>query len=130
MDWTPDLSVGVEMIDEQHKELIRRMNDFYQSVKSDDREKVFELLKFMSDYVTSHFREEEALQQKYNNPDYAEHRKLHQGFEKDVRQLEEDIRKNYTVATKSLVGMTLMNWLMLHIMRVDKKLGEYIRSRG
>ncbi len=29
MDWTPDLSVGVDAIDDQHKELIRRMNAFF-----------------------------------------------------------------------------------------------------
>ncbi len=128
MEWTPDLAVGVEPIDEQHKELIRRIDNFYKSVQKDDREKVLEMLAFMSDYVTTHFREEEALQRKYNYPEYAAHCQLHLTFEKDVHQLEEDIKKNFTVATKSLVGMTLMNWFMLHIQRVDKKLGEFIRG--
>lgn len=128
MEWTPDLSVGVELIDDQHKELIRRMNDFYKSIEGNDREKVLEMLTFMSDYVTTHFREEEMLQVRYNYPDYTAHKKLHQDFEKDVRKLAEDIEKNFTVATKSLVGMTLTNWLMMHILRVDKKLGAFIRG--
>jgi hypothetical protein len=46
-----------------------------------------------------------------------------------VRKLTEDIQKNgFTVATKSLVGMTLTRWLTLHILRADKAVGAFIRG--
>lgn len=128
MDWTADLSVGVEAIDNQHKELIRRMNNFFQSMEGDSREKVLEMLSFLGEYVVTHFRDEEALQVRYNYPGYAEHRKLHQDFMKDVGEMTADIKKNgFTVATKAMVGMTLTSWLTLHIRRADKAVGDYIR---
>ena len=128
MEWTPDLSVGVEAIDNQHKELIRRMNNFFQSMEGDNREKVLEMLSFLGDYVVTHFRDEEALQVRYNYPGYAEHRKLHQDFVKDVGEMTKNIKENgFTVASKAMVGMTLTSWLTLHIRRADKAVGDYIR---
>ncbi len=44
--------------------------------------------------------------------------------------MSEDIQEHgFTVATKSLVGLTLTNWLTLHINREDKALGRFIRSK-
>ncbi len=80
MEWTNELSVGVEAIDNQHKELIHRLNTFYDSLSTDSQAKVMEMLAFLSDYVVSHFRDEEALQVRYNYPGYVDHRKLHQAF--------------------------------------------------
>jgi hemerythrin len=127
MEWTPGLSVGVEAIDNQHKELIRRMNIFFASMEGDDREKVLDMLVFLSDYVATHFRDEEALQVKSNYPGYLEHRRIHQDFVREVNKLSADIKTDYTVATKSLVGMTLTRWLTLHIRKKDKAVGDYIR---
>lgn len=130
MEWTNELTVGVEAIDNQHKELIRRMNAFFDSLNTDNQAKVMEMLSFLGEYVVTHFRDEEALQVRYNYPGYADHRKLHQAFIKDVKQMSDDIKSHgFTVATKSLVGLTLTNWLTLHINREDKALGKYIRSR-
>ena len=126
MEWTPDLSVGVKAIDDQHKELIRRMNIFFASMEGDDRKKVLDMLGFLGEYVVSHFRDEEALQVKHNYPGYLEHRRIHQDFVRDVQKLTADIEKSYTVATKSLVGMTLTRWLTLHIRKEDKAVGDYI----
>ncbi len=129
MEWTPDLSVGVEQIDNQHKELISRMNAFFDSMSTDSQAKVMEMLGFLEDYVITHFKAEEALQLRYNYPGYAAHRKLHQAFMADVRQLSENIiNGGFTVATRSLVGSTLTNWLMLHIRKEDKAVGAFIRG--
>ncbi len=128
MEWTPDLSVGVEAIDNQHKELIQRMNRFFESMEGDNRQKVLDMLAFLGDYVVTHFRDEEALQVRYNYPGYAEHKKLHQDFVKDVGEMTENIKNNgFTVASKAMVGMTLTSWLTLHIRRADKAVGDYIR---
>ncbi len=131
MDWTPDLSVGVEAIDNQHKELIRRMNSFFDSMQGDNQQKVLDMLGFLGDYVVTHFRDEEALQVRYNYPGYAEHRKIHQDFVRQVGEMTKDIKEHgFTVASKAMVGMTLTNWLTQHIRKTDRAVGDYIRSRG
>jgi len=54
MEWTQDLSVGVEQIDSQHKELIARVNSFYDVMSGAEKNaKVLEVLNFLESYVIS-----------------------------------------------------------------------------
>jgi len=131
MEWTPDLTVGVEMIDEQHKELIRRMNAFFDAMKNGDKQqKVLEILDFLEVYVESHFRDEEMLQLSSGYPHFKEHKKLHTDFIADVKQIRSDIAQaGFTAATASLVGSTLVSWLTLHIKKTDKGLGAFILGK-
>lgn len=41
MVWTQNLSVGVEEIDDQHKELIDRVNKFYAAMKTIEKKMKF-----------------------------------------------------------------------------------------
>jgi hemerythrin len=130
MEWTHDLSVGVEEIDSQHKELIARVNSFFDAMKSGgSHERVLEMLSFLESYVAKHFGDEEALQLRYNYPGYTAHKKLHQEFKQTVKELRGEIEKRFTPATQSMVGMTLTSWLVLHITKEDKAIGAYIRSK-
>lgn len=131
MEWTPDLTVGVQMIDEQHKELIRRMNAFFDAMKHGDKQqKVLEILDFLEQYVVSHFSDEEKLQLSSGYPLYREHKKLHTDFIADVKQIRTDIEtRGFTAATASLVGSTLVSWLTLHIKKTDKGLGAHMLSK-
>ncbi len=131
MEWTTDLTVGVGMIDEQHKELINRMNAFFDSMKNGDKQqRVLEMISFLEDYVISHFSDEEKLQLSSGYPLYKEHKKLHTDFINDIKQMRKDIETTgFTVATASLMGSTLVSWLTLHIKKVDKGLGAHILSK-
>ena len=130
MEWTPDLSVGVGAIDEQHKELINRMNLFFNAIDdTDDKAKVLSMLDYLSDYVVTHFHDEEALQQRSGYPEYTAHKKLHEAFIADIEQLKADISGGYfTAATKMLMSTTLISWLTLHIKKMDKALAAHING--
>lgn len=132
MDWTQDLSVGVKEIDDQHKELIRRMNSFFDAMKSRNKEEeILKMLDFLADYVVTHFRDEEKLQMSSGYPKYQEHRQMHKDFIADVTQMRGDIQKTgFTAATSSLISTTLVAWLTLHIKKADKEVGTFIRSKA
>jgi hemerythrin len=132
MEWTEDLSVGVKEVDDQHKELIRRMNAFFTAIEMGyGNEEVLRVLEFLGSYVATHFRDEESLQVRCNFPRYAEHRALHKGFIEDIKKIKQDIQESgFTVMTKTLMGSTLTTWLVLHISKEDKAIGSHMRSRG
>ncbi len=131
MEWTPDLRVGVGMIDDQHKELIAHMNAFFDSMNQNEKQqKVLEMLTYLEDYVVKHFSEEEKLQLSSGYPFYKEHKKLHTDFIADIKKIKSDIETiGFTFATAALVGSTLVSWLTLHIKKVDKGLGAHIMSK-
>ena len=132
MEWTQDLSVGVKAIDDQHKELINRMNSFFDVMKGGNKEQeIMKMLDFLADYVVTHFRDEESLQRSSGYPKYQEHRQLHKEFLDDVTKMRTDLEQNgFTVATGSLISSTLIAWLTLHIRKADKEVGMYIRSKN
>ncbi len=131
MEWTQDLRVGVDMIDEQHKELIARMNAFFDSMSHNDKQqKVLEMLAFLEEYVVKHFSEEEKLQLSSGYPLYREHKKMHTDFIADIKKIRSDIETiGFTVATAAVVGSTLVSWLTLHIKKVDKGLGAHVMAK-
>ena len=131
VQWTPALSVGVEIIDEQHRELFRRFNDLIDAChQHKGKEKVEELLGFLDDYVITHFREEESLMDRYSYSDAEEHKEQHRYFKRKLKALQQDLLKdgpnlNLVVNT----NQTTLRWLVEHIKRVDTKLGSYLKSR-
>lgn len=131
MEWTPNLSVGIDMIDNQHKELINRANQFYAELRKENgKAETLKVLDFLSNYVVKHFSDEEAIQAKYNYPGYAEHRKLHRDFIENVKGIKADIAKNgVTSASSTLIAMTVSNWLINHISVMDRDIGRHIREK-
>ncbi len=131
MEWKDSLSIGIEAIDNQHKALFSAVNDLFDACgKGLGRKKIAETMKFLQNYVGTHFGDEERLQQQYGYPAYPEHKKLHEEF---VRQfLAYKAQLEAEGPTISLVGQFngfVSSWLLFHISREDKKLGDYINNK-
>ena len=130
MEWSENLSVGVEEIDEQHKELIHRVNEFYMAIKQNkSKEEALRILKYLSSYVVVNFADDERLQVKYNYPGYLEHKKIHTEFIKSVKELTASVeQEGVNSMTFMSIGATLSNWLVTHISQQDKKIGAHLDS--
>ena len=60
MEWTQDLSVGVNKIDEQHKELFSRINNLLTAIKQHRcKDEIDNTIAFLEDYARTHFSYEE-----------------------------------------------------------------------
>jgi hemerythrin len=52
MEWTEDLSVGIDLIDNQHKELFTGINDLVAAIKqSTCKYRIGDVVKFLDDYI-------------------------------------------------------------------------------
>ena len=132
LEWNDSLSVQNIIIDNQHKELIGKLNDFlnaYDNKKSN--EKLMEIFKFLSDYTKVHFRDEENLMLKYKYPGYDIQKKEHTNFIKDLSNYEKELSENKsTLVLKIRTNQMLVDWLINHIGKVDKALGVYLQGRA
>ncbi len=130
MKWSDDLKIGVPEIDEQHKALIQAVNDLFDACsKGLGRKKIGETLEFLKNYVVTHFRYEEALQKRVGYPGYEEHRKIHTAFVSDVQKYADQFEKEGpTISFVASFNAFVSNWLLFHISREDKKIGEHIRA--
>lgn len=134
--WKDKYKIGVDLIDEQHKELFQRVSDFLRSVQSvgdwDDKSgKVKETMDFMQNYVVEHFADEEVYQQEISYPEYEEHKAIHDRFRSMVNSYADRFEsEGYSQALVQEFGGKLMTWLIMHVAATDQKLGTYVREQG
>ncbi|MEN2997929.1 MAG: hemerythrin family protein [Brevinematia bacterium] len=126
---TEDLIVGISEIDDQHRELIDRINSFIESlytsdvkVLSEDIEKVFD---FMFEYAKLHFSKEEEIMEKNSCPILNLQKVQHQFFLMEANKLKFELKSrgiNSEIIEKT--RKLLIEWFKSHISKMDKKIRE------
>ena len=128
--WNESLSVGVEEIDRQHKQLLKMLNQLIDldgiTVGS---ETISDTLTKMTDYADYHFNSEEHYMQKYAYPDYEIHRRQHIEFMRKTAEFSlATMAYEKTVPADMLTY--LKNWLVEHIMQSDMQFKPFFASKG
>jgi len=129
-NWSPALETGNPIIDSQHKELIKAINNLLTACQQGQAaDKAGPTLDFLISYTKRHFADEEALQKKSNYPDLQNHRKLHESLLKTVADLSTDLKKSGP--TPVIVNKLVRNvgdWLVSHIQKEDTKVAAHLKS--
>ena len=130
LQWTDKLSVNIEEIDSQHKDLIALVNDVFMAVeigKGDDilGEALGELLEF----TQIHFATEVRLMKIYGYPDLASHEKEHDGLKNHVFELNRRFNTGQSIQIATVENF-LMDELINHFQKVDMKFGSFLNSKG
>lgn len=131
IEWTPDLAVGLETIDDQHKELYRRINQLLEACgQGKGRQVVGETLTFLEDYIVTHFGNEESYMKQYAYPEYDHHKAQHTYYINSLAQLKDILAKDgpgihLIVKTNQVV----VDWLNGHIRNIDTKLAAFLKGK-
>jgi len=130
MEIDPSLLTGVEKIDEQHKELINRIDLVRQAGKNGTSAKeIIPTLMFIQKYVSKHFADEEELQLSCGYPKYNEHKAAHISFSKKVETLFDKCNdEGVNLITILETNKILYNWLVTHIHKVDMEFAQYYKE--
>jgi hemerythrin-like metal-binding protein len=130
--WNDDLATGNEAIDTQHKQLFKAINDLIDACFTGaGHAKLDPTVQFLVDYTEKHFSDEEKLQQQCGYPDHPKHKKLHEGFDRTVVEIAEQLKKEGpTPALVRKVNTSLGGWLIHHIKEEDKKMAAYLRDNS
>ena len=135
MLWKDKYELGVSLVDEQHKELFRRVDTFMQTLRSsssweDKVQGVNETLEFMKNYVVEHFRDEEAYQKKIGYPDYENHKKIHADMVNYVVQVSREYEQSgFDEKLMQQFGGKLLAWLINHVAAEDQRIADYAREK-
>ncbi|MFC1736503.1 bacteriohemerythrin [Candidatus Hydrogenedentota bacterium] len=132
MEWDDNLSVGVELIDEQHKRWIEHLNNVSASIESHHGPiRISETLGFLADYTRIHFSTEEKNMTANNYPGFGHHKNKHEELKTTLNNLMQDYEEEGATHTLAeAIDTFLGNWLTKHIREVDMKFGEFIRDKG
>jgi len=118
-EWTPEIAVGIQSIDDQHKKLISLINDVSDAMKARKAAQVIGgILQELSDYTVHHFGNEERAFDKYDYPKKEEHKAQHKIYVDKIAELIERNNKGELGISVSVLDF-LMEWITNHIMKID-----------
>ncbi len=114
------MSVGVPMLDADHKALIGLINLLQRSIGDDEEYvAVYSVLGSLQDYAAHHFAREEGMMRAARCPQLDQHRNTHFGFSSQVENLKSRYEENPS-AVRARECLTFLNdWLVNHICTTD-----------
>ena len=129
LDWRPELEVGHAQIDQDHRTLVEALNRLHAALaQGQDRAAIVGVLNFLRDYAVTHFKTEEALIIRHNDPNAAAHFAAHSDLVMQVSDFIADFRSGKVVLAEDMLHF-LETWLMDHIQGKDKVLGAFLQNR-
>lgn len=131
IEWTNDLEVGIEEIDNQHKELFRKINELLDACnQAKGREVVGKIIDFLGSYVVEHFQCEEKYMMKYNYPELKSHQTHHAQFIQNFGELKAKFETDGPGAhIVILTNRVVVGWLNSHIRNVDRQMGAFLKTK-
>ena len=126
--WDDSIATGIELIDNQHKELIaliNRLNSAMQQGKG--KAVVGEILEEVGRYATYHFGEEEALFEKYGYPEIEDHKAVHRDLLGQANDFIERFQSGQIGMSQDLFFF-LKDWLVNHIKGVDYRYVPFMKE--
>ena len=121
INWTDELSAGVELFNNDHKQLISLANRLHDSITVGSQQAVLvQILDELVNYTKFHFGREEKMMIKYAYPDYIKHKFEHDALIEKVHDYSDQVSSGKTSISLSLIGF-LKEWLVNHIMVTDMK---------
>eukprot|EP00828_Plagiopyla_frontata_P049038 TRINITY_DN9608_c0_g1_i1.p2 TRINITY_DN9608_c0_g1~~TRINITY_DN9608_c0_g1_i1.p2 ORF type:complete len:167 (+),score=7.16 TRINITY_DN9608_c0_g1_i1:645-1145(+) len=126
MQWDEAMSVGVEELDAQHRQLIQLINEAYKALQMHDEQRMTSLIGRMRDYAVTHFATAEEYLKKYGYPELESHKFQHAKFNETVKDFKE---KMHNKTNLSKIFVFLSRWLASHIMETDMQYVPYMPKK-
>jgi hemerythrin len=130
VSWNNSYSVGVPLIDEQHKGLIEATNElFVNCLRGGEAAEMYfmKTIQGAVKYVKTHFTTEEVIMERLKYPEFAVHKKEHEDFVAEVLK-----QVNAFVEAKTFTPLDfaqyLRTWVLTHIAKSDKRYAAYFDS--
>jgi hemerythrin len=131
IQWSEKFSVGVEVLDQQHQQIIQVLNRLLSTPEAIDTrsETISDTLLAMTRYAQEHFKTEENLMKAYGYPGLEEHRQEHIAYRKKAL----DFSTATTLGVESVPQILvtyLFKWWTDHILDEDMKYKSFFAAKG
>ncbi len=132
LKWDDSLLTGIEIIDNQHKELLNKINDLVNKLETDSSNDDFiKSINFMKMYALEHFETEQSYFEEFDYPMSQEHTQEHKKFISKIQELEEKSNTFGNAIHLSIeLNAYLIHWWYSHIKHYDKHLASFINIKN
>ena len=130
INWSPEYSVGVGKIDEQHKRLILMLNRLHDTIEATtSSEAIAELITQMLTYGQEHFKTEENLLAEHRFPLFDQHKLCHVNYRKKVADLCMASAIDVPEVPQVMLNF-LTEWWRNHILKEDMTYKPFFNEKG
>ena len=130
IEWSADLSVGIERIDEQHLKLIELLQELEDAIQMGrDGDLIEDTIVNLFNYAKVHFAAEEEMLHQHKYPEEKLHMLEHSKFISKAFEF----RENFDVKRPGLnmqVVNFLSGWILSHIQITDQRYTRYLSKHG
>lgn len=132
MEWTDSLSVGIGLIDSQHKTWIDRLGKVHDEMAAHNAiPQIVKALNFLAEYTEYHFGTEERHMAQLQYPGLEAHKAKHEELKGTLANLIQEFEEEGAhQKLADYVDNLLVNWLTQHIQNVDQQFGAFIKEKG
>jgi hemerythrin len=126
---TPELTVGFDDIDADHRAMFQRLEALVAAAQTDDAAGARSAMATLGDCLLAHFAAEESLMNAARFPERGRHKSAHDLFMQDFVQLGRDLAAcGLSVPVVQWITMRLPEWVKFHIQVNDVPLGRFLAS--
>jgi len=125
-----DFKYGLVWMDAQHSKFIEWFNKLYAACEEGKCAlEIIQISKFIECYILDHFLIEESYMNKYNYPNFEQHKREHLKFTSDYKKFTETSLKKGNVVGDELLEI-MADYIMKNITHEDQKLAKFLRRKG
>ncbi len=129
LSWSNQYLIGNDLIDTEHQELFRLINDFHSRwLELHNRHDIAKVFNQLVVYAELHFQHEEKIMEDASYPKLAEHQQIHEAMIDTIFQLQ----KSYEEANLNLEMNTMKfvkSWLVSHILENDYLFRDFLARK-
>lgn len=126
--WREAYSVGILQIDNQHKGLIRLINNLQDAMMGGNgKAALTTIIDDLVRYTESHFTYEETLLRKHGYSGLAAHQEQHRELTRQVYELRDQFKSGQLMITMDVMRF-LKNWLSNHILDRDQAYAKELKG--
>jgi len=133
LQWKNEYSVGIDEIDNQHKNLMELIKNLLKICMVESKTKYESFSELASAAIvlfTEHFATEEKLMLERNYPKYGEHKARHDKLLEDVKLMMENVKGEDQDAKLMNIVVFIREWFVETVLGSDKEMGIYLHTNG
>jgi hemerythrin len=132
MKWDKRLETGIIQIDDQHREIFKRIDQLGLAIlNGEEKVRLVHILEFLDRYVVEHFGAEEDVLNKIRYPELPGHTAEHQKFRRMCKDLISECSIKGTDQYLALeTDKILRTWWEDHILKSDMSFILFMKKEG
>ncbi len=129
MEWDSKYKIGHKKIDQQHKTLVRKLNELVElSKKNENNSDSFKIaLELLESYCLLHFSTEENIMIKAKYPALKKHKEQHENFIEALLMFKNEyIKKGMTNKLIKEIDEYCTCWILGHTTGEDQRIQDFL----